>query len=243
MSQRWAVRLPLAEASTVGSLRLWPAVDVCEDGASLWLRGRDLPAVEGRLRALPGAERFAILDDDQLVPAGRRLPKGRLPTGPWRPLDEYVQCRPGSDTWPATLRRQVELRLAPSDDWTEPTLLLCELRDWLAYAATAPQARLDRLGFAVADNSRTLIRGTPLPPLPGVRLVEHGGIAVPAGQHWSPHVSPQTLREALGAEIAGEPPGDLVLILDADCSWQRVPADAFVRASRSAARLTAEALR
>ncbi|HVW35796.1 MAG TPA: hypothetical protein VHB99_00775, partial [Pirellulales bacterium] len=72
----------------------------------------------------------------------------------------------------------------------------------------------------------------PLAPLGGVQYVEESGIAVPAGWHWSPAVEAAVVRAALGLE-----PGDSALWF-ADGSWQKIAADDWVRATRSAARFS-----
>ena len=43
-----------------------------------------------RLAAIPGGQRFYVLSDGQLQPVASRLPKGRLPGGPWTPLPKWL---------------------------------------------------------------------------------------------------------------------------------------------------------
>ena len=81
-----------------------------------------------------------------------------------------------------------------------------------------------------------IVRGTPLPPLPGERWVECEGIATPAGWRWSPAVEAAIVRAVFGLQ-----PGDLAL-WQTDGTWQRVRAAEFTAASRAAVRATAEGL-
>jgi hypothetical protein len=109
-------------------------------------------------------------------------------------------------------------------------------RAWRDYAVAAPQIRLNCLSFAASDDSQALVRGEPLPPLPGTRFVEVSGVAVPLGWTWWPAVDAEVVRQALGfAEY------DLALFTSAgEC--ELIVADDFVRATRSAVRLTAKEL-
>jgi len=86
------------------------------------------------------------------------------------------------------------------------------------------------------EQSRVIIRGTPLPPIAGRRYFERDGIALPCGFELQPAVDATVLQALLQTSAA-----DLV-IFDEDGSCQRVNAEDFVAASRSAVRATAEAL-
>jgi hypothetical protein len=94
--------------------------------------------------------------------------------------------------------------------------------------------RLERLTFAASADGRALVRGRPLPPIPGTRYYERAGVAVPCGWGWPSWLTAELVRAAL--VIA---PGTLALFSPAG-TWEEIPADQFVRATRSAARLTAE---
>jgi len=183
---------------------------------------------------LPGATRFSVFPDRQLLAAGTHVPHGYLPTGPWHPLAEWL----GITLEPAGLAgkagEKASVRLVRSSSPREANVLLVPLAVWRDYGVSAPQVRLERWSFAVNDSGEVVIRGTPLPPLPGQPFVERDGVAVPAGWDWAPPVDAAVLREVLGLAA-----GDLAL-LRPDGAWDRVPADAFVRAVRSAIRLSGE---
>ena len=82
-----------------------------------------------------------------------------------------------------------------------------------------------------------IVRGEPLPPLPGQRWVDREGIAVPAGWRWSPPVEAAIVRAVFGLE-----PGDFAL-WQTDGTWQRIRAADFTPASRAAVRASAEGFR
>jgi hypothetical protein len=130
----------------------------------------------------------------------------------------------------------VPLCLVPCGELREPALLETSLDQLAKYCLTAPQWRLDCWSFALAADGQALVRGTPLPPLPGTCWVQTGGICVPAGRAWSPAVEPEIVRQLLQLNT-----GELAL-LRGDGSWDRVANDDWVRASRSAVRRTQESL-
>jgi hypothetical protein len=167
-----------------------------------------------------------------------------LPAGPWTPLADWLDFELPAAAWPGELPERIALtliRCSGNEEAAEATLLLTSLSAWATYGRTAPRVRLDRWTFAVDGRSRVLVRGTPLPPLPGQRFVVSAGIAVPAGWRLEPDVDAQTVWDALRREKPGLSDGDLAVCFP-DNAWEHVPGDSFVKADRSAIRLTAEAL-
>jgi len=237
-------------------LRLEPGIEVLEREEGLWLRGPECDERrDSRLRTLPGAQRFAVLPDGQLQPVGKRLPHGRLPGGIWQSIRTWAGVELPVAKMAAQSAPSIEIKLerttnvtpsAPAaferpghcsrnfTDHPESDCLVTTRVQWLTWGECAPQVRLERLAFAAASDGRVLVRGNPLPPLPGDRFYERAGLAVPCGWGW-----PEWLDAALVREVLDLPEGDLALF-SPDGSWELIPADQFVRATRSAVRLSVE---
>ena len=234
MSLPWAVRLARLEATAAAALRTEPGVLVHEAADALWLKGAALDdRLDLRLRAIPGAERFAVLEDGALVPPGRRLPVASLPQGAWFPLREWLSVTFPVAALPGKSKPIVALRLVRSETEKSANLLVTSFTTWRAYAEKAPLVRLQRLTFAASEDGRAVVRGHPLPPLPGERFVEDAGVAVPAGWTWAPPVEAGIVADVLQLQEH-----DVALLL-ADGTWELIPATEFVAASRSAIRQTA----
>ena len=232
---RWAVRLDAMNAHYAAALRTARQVQALEVDGAVWLEGSLLDdALELRLRSVPGAERFHVDAVGQLVAEGRRIPSGKLPSGNWRPLRELISVELPRRAFTGVTAQRLSLQLVRGGKPAEPALLRVSLQAWHAYATRAPQIRLERSTFAVSQTGEALIRGTPLPPLAGERFVEDAGIVVPAGWTWTPAVEATVVREAFGLN-----PGELAL-WGTDGSWERLADDDFVRATRSAVRLSVE---
>jgi MoxR-vWA-beta-propeller ternary system domain bpX2 len=228
MSGRWAVRLE--HGTALGELRRGAGLEVSEQTDGLWLRGED-EALLRRMLLLPGCRLFSVLGDGQLVPHGARVPRGRLPAGPWQALDRWLTVRLDPAALPGRLLDTVSLRMVPSTIEREANVLLLPLAVWARYAVEAPQVRLQRWTFAVATRL-VVLRGLPLPPLPGQHFCEAEGVAMQAGYSWEPAVDATVLCSVLRLEK-----GDLAL-LHADGSWDHIRAGDFVAATRAAVRLS-----
>jgi len=233
----WAVRLSASNAAAAAAIRRWPAVYArTEANGEVWLRGRDLTeALDLELRKLPGAERFTLASDDQstwITPLGKRIPAGTLPDDDWHPIAEWCRTTLPTSALPAVVPGRVPLTLVRSDVPAEPGVLVATLDDWLAWAVDAPLVRLRCLSFAASSDGRVVVRGSPLPPIPGVQYVERQGVAVPAGYVLRPAVDPATIHAVL---MTCET--DLA-VFATDGTWDRIDAGQFVAASRAAARAT-----
>jgi hypothetical protein len=233
MSNRWAASIPLTYGGE--ALRLWktPAVEVCVVEDRLWLRGDDWnDDLDSAVRAMLGSERFS-LESEMLSPHGHALPVARAPAGPWTPLCEWFQPATPPRKFSARVRDRTLLRLVRSDEPLAINLLMTARSAWHEYAVAAPAVRLARWSFAASDDGQVIVRGAPTPPLAGVHYVEADGIGVPAGWKWSPQLDVDVLRQVFALEK-----GDL-LLLATDGSYELIQGDDFVRATRSAVRLTA----
>ena len=236
-SGAWAAAFSRGDAPAVAAaLRLHAGVRGCFVDDALWLRG---DVFDERLAAaiaqLAPAARYEVHGiDEELIPAGNLLPIDELPKARWVPLPElFLVDRPAA-ALPAAPPPPVRVTLVRTDQERPAKLLRTNLAIWAAYAEGAPQIRLRPLRFA-ATYDEVLVWGGPLPPLPGTRLHEREGVAVPCGWAWSPPVDALTLRRALGL-AAGE-----VAAIREDGGWDLIPADGFVAARRSAVRETVRA--
>jgi hypothetical protein len=232
----WAICLAQEDAASLGTLRL-DAVEVAEDGAMVWLRGK--PADErlaAKVSALPARTRYECLTSGHLRRIDQRIPNAQLPSVRWQSLSSWLQVKLPDSGFPAELPLAVRLQLVRSTVEHEPELLLTSLKELARFATAAPQVRLARLDFAANPSGSALVRGKPLPPMPGERFVVYGGVAVPAGFSWKPEVGADVLARRLGAS------SDALVVWNADDSITRLHSEQFVPLSRSALRMTQEAL-
>jgi hypothetical protein len=241
----WAVQ-PL-DVEALGAVRRFPGLRVCQDGSGqLWLIGGKLtPAQDRVVRGLPVLGRYRLDGERRLIPQDKHVPVGRLPRGPWQPLDRWLGIKAPTAGLPVASIGKAPLRLVRLEaaqppmgqPWDEPAnALLTTAEAWARWAGSASEVRLRCLRFAAASDGRVLVLGQPTPDESGVRGLERGGIVVPCGWGWSPSVSPAIVRQALGLQK------DELLWWPAQGPPERLAGEAFVQACRSAARLTAQSL-
>ena len=229
----WTVCLPLEEAEHLGKLRLINGLSILVDGASVWLRGDDLDEeLNQRIRSIPNAIRFMIKADRQLTRQGETVPCAQLPDGNWQPLRGWLSVKLPVAGFAAVAGPGVMLKLVRSSKNRQANLMRTSWERWRTYAITAPAVRLSRLGFAVSENAEVLIRGTPLPPIPGRHFLEDNGIIIPIGWQFEPNVGSKVVRQVLKLDATEK------ALFSEDGSFELVPDTAFVQATRSAVRMT-----
>lgn len=217
----------------IGGLRLNRKIWVCVDEQTVWLRGVGLDdQVSRTLRSFPACDRFLVLEGGELVGWGESVPRQRLPDQTWQTLTQWLSIELPVPAFTGVIDQQVPLRLVRTEVPAEANLLRTSWQVWCDYASYAPQIRLNRLSFAVSANREVLVHGSPLPPLPGQRLVESDRIAIPAGFRTEPLIDSSSIRVLLRLL-----PEEFAMYRE-DGSTEIVPESAFVHATRSAVRLT-----
>ncbi len=245
MTERWIVRLPTDQRPSLARCRLIPGLEVADGTGeaaatraaeatdSVWVRGPELKEAQQRmLRAIPRAEWFELDAEGRLRPEGKRLATGPIPRLAWRPILEAVPVSLPHAGFAGTPLRPSNLKLVRSSEPRTPNLLLTTPDEWSRYGETAPQIRLAAWRFASDGAGRILVRGLPLPPLPGSLFVEENGMAIPAGWSFIPPLPSTVVREILAI-----PRGDIALFAP-DGTWEQVAEDDFVPAARAAVRPT-----
>ena len=235
MAAVWAAEIAKEYARELGRLRLLPGAELGETETSYWVRGTS-PIEEAQLALLtiPHAKLYHI-DRAGLRPWGHRLVARSHPGINFIPLAKAIRPSLPIASYPSAPVPRVPLTLVRSAEEQQSVLLETTLNQWAEYAASAPKVRLDQWAFAVSAEGRVLVRGQPLPSLAGRQYWESDGVAIPVGWTCSPAITGIALSKLVG-RATGE-----VVLLNENGSSESIPADAFVRASRSAIRATARA--
>jgi len=235
----WAARVPAIALRELQALRTHNELLVCEVQGEYWIR----PSLTGELvnridsNILPSelaAERFQVTSDGLIIPWGHRVPTGCLPAGPWAPIaQQFPVCLPDAG-FPSHQIPAARLNFVRSENVIESTILEIPFILLREFTRQTSILRLKRWEFAVSHSGSALVRGTPLPTLPGQFYWEASGIIVPAGWTWTPSLAPDVLRRLL--KLAPEESalfrmGSSSLKISAE--WERIPTDAFVQVSRS----------
>ena len=253
VKQGWALVLGKSDAAALQSLRLRPGLTVLEreDGEHLdaprvdapcavehhevWLRGDELDDLKNpAIRALPALRRFTIGADDSLMPVDRYVPDGVLPSGIWAPLDEWFKVQAPRAALAGWLTCRTPLRLVRGGVIADANLLMVDATAWHAFGEHASVLRLRPLSFAMDRQGSVLVRGEPLPPLPGTPYILKQRIALPVGYTFADHLTRDEVVHMLDL------PAETFALFGPDARWSRLAESDFVTASRTAIRMNVD---
>jgi hypothetical protein len=221
------------DRDTLAAIRLYPNIEVASDASEIWLRlplqsgGLDMP-----IRQLPLVSTFVLDENKQLYPMGGLTPVSQLKPMTWMPLTDFLPIELPVSVMPALVSDTVSIRIKPSEKEQKAVALSTSQAAWLAYATTAPEARLKRLKFAVSDVNTVLVVGEPLPPIEGETYWLRHNIFMPSGFDFEfPIVSALVFQKEKLENHA-------FLLFNTEGAYQRIEELDFVLSTRSAVRLT-----
>lgn len=230
----WAVRVSVSESLFAASLlRPLARVEVLSLAEETWFRGSsDDESVQQTLRAIPALDYFSRTPEERLTRWNETVPCGVLPEGQWLAVTRWLVLTVPVAKLSGRVEDHQPLRLVRTEHTMDSNLLMTTWQAWHNYATAAPLVRLSPLSFAVADRTCVLIRGTPLPPIPGRNWTVNGNVAIPAGFAVEFGLDSATLRRILRLDA------DQLALIHEDGAVEVVEESGFVRATRSAVRLT-----
>lgn len=167
------------------------------------------------LSAIPNAELFRVDELNRLIPVGSSVPVDLLRddlkwqtlsdlSRLWLPASNETYC----DELPLA---NVALQWEYSKEVQSPNALLCLFDDWRLFVMKKIKQKWEHLRFARCypksiDSIHpsepkqfthdTLVLGTPVPPIPGIRLKEFSRVLLPVEMSWQPAVSVSSLHRA-----------------------------------------------
>ncbi len=228
----WAAFFRRPSAPAAGILRSCSWLRACEMPEGLWVRSEEplSEELDHVLRSLAPDLRCHVLKDGQLLPEGKRVPRGRIPEGPWRAIGETIVPAPPQRLGPVKVDGKIRLQLVRRGGQREPSAMVTNPSALAAYVETAPAIRLSHLSFALKRDGAALVRRTPLPPIRGIALVEEDGVLLPCGWGWDPPVPAPVVRRVLGLAQS-----QIALVAE-DGSVQTLEQHHFVQMTRAAVR-------
>ena len=237
--KEFVVILTEEDRNLLADIRTHPNLRASALTPLIWLRGifskEKLPL---SIQKLP-IQSIYILKDNLLFPLGSLTPLSKLPDLEWRLLTDFIPIELPKSAFPALVETTTIVRLVVSEQEQKGVALLSDFEEWFKYVENAPDIRLRRLKFAVAENGQVLVMGDILPPIPGRMFWQDEQILLPFGTAFEWAITARLLSKKYKLDKTA------LLLFDTTSmdslehkSPQRIDLEYFVDCTRSAVRLT-----
>jgi len=223
---------------------------VCCIDSVFWVRvnRNDFKDAERILSLLAGSDVFEMDSVGRLFPRGKKVPTEQLSQKIiWMPIGQLLRL------WlPPVVKPDAQLSIAPiplrwgvSEQTIAPNSILCSLEDWGSFVLRNFQQRWKLLRFACNATSQiqlagkclnTLVVGSPVPNIPGIRLSCVDQILVPIPHCWVPNVPAGAVRRSLSMQ------SEEWLLWWSESSLEIISDNELIAASRVSVRATLAAV-
>ena len=232
MKEQFLLTIKEENLSSIGELRLYPNVEICQHEGSFWIKGDYQKSLKLLLSSIPAEQRLWVTEDERLIPFGKKVPVMKLPIARWRPLKTFMEVELPACAAPGEFDQPIELRLKPSNTMNKANGLLCNIQSLSRFIENASVIRLEPLSYAIKQDD-ALVLGQPLPPISGSRYYIADKLAIPLGYSF-PYLNTSTIKRIIGLK-----PSEHALFYP-NSSWERVPDECIVPLTRSSFRCTRE---
>ncbi|WP_153796014.1 hypothetical protein [Foetidibacter luteolus] len=235
MEKEMILLMDESNRQALGTVRCLPGLYAAVSDKGIWVKGwghTEEIAIE--IKQLPVKKKFLKDDSNRLYPPGLPVPVDVLPALNWQPLQEFVPVKVPVAALPGNIETGIPIKIVASAKERKGEALVTTLSLLKAFAETAPEARLEAIVFAVSENKEVLLMGNPLPPMPGREYWLLHDILLPCGYDFDLPALAVLISEKL---IKNK---EAFLLFDDRGTWQKIDKSFFVKAARSAVRLTLE---
>ncbi len=231
MQKEIVITLALKDRDLLGNIRTQTGLSAKEVDDFIYVRGiPENPNIA--IKKLPALNTYTLSKSGELFPIGKSTPVAVLDGSGWISIQEYIEVEPPLSALPGVIDKRYTMSLLPSEMGRTGSAILTSFETWINYAESAPGIRLEKLVFAVSEHKEVLIMGNPLPAIPGQEFWASERFLIPCGYDFEYPVLTQLFQEKISQNQHS------YIMLSADGNMEIIPEQCFVKATRSAIRLS-----
>jgi hypothetical protein len=185
----------------LGAIRHWENLKIAFEEDLIWVKDFTAGQIEGlEVKSIPYKEVYYSMAG-KLFKRGSRLPHRNLPALLWTPIERGLPVRlPAFNHNYFGITNKATIRLVLSDKEQEAFGLLTSLTLLQTYMESAPAIRLQHLQWALINEDKAIILGTPQLPVPGAVFWQQSDFLIPAGYDLEFPVLTDTMQDLLNPE-------------------------------------------
>lgn len=182
---RYFLVLEKSRKDDLAAIRQWNNLKVAFEGDYLWIKDFNFAQIHSsEVKSMP----FKTIYDckqGKLYFTGSLLPERNVPNLLWTNVDRAlpVKLPPFNHNY-FGISEQISMQLIPSEIEHSAVSMLLELSDLTHYIETAAAVRLQHIQWAILNNDKAFIIGTPLLPIKAQVYWQDGQFMIPAGYNF-----------------------------------------------------------
>lgn len=212
-------------------IRHWSNLKVATEGTTIWVKNIDYAQVKSvEVQSMP-YKRLFYERNGKLFPITSNLPDRNVPSLLWAPIERAIPVTlPSFNHNFFGLAEKTTIRLVSSDAECPAIAMITDLQSLQQYVETAPAIRLKTISWAVLNNDKAFLLGTPLLPISGAVYWRSGATLMPAGYDLNFH----SLTESITRQLC--PDNDSWVVWNTDATYFLIDKDDLQPLSRSSLR-------
>ncbi|AYB32192.1 hypothetical protein [Chryseolinea soli] len=236
-SIRYYLAIAAGNKDDLARIRQWNNLKVGFDEHTIWVRDFDYAQIHSvEVKSIPFKDLF-YERDNKLFFLDSRLPERSAPSLLWTAIDRALPVKlPAFNHNYFGIHEKMDIRFVPRETEAETAAMLVTLDVLEHYLQTAPAVRLQKIRWAILDNTKALLLGKPLLPIPGETFWQRKDFLIPTGQDLELFLLADTLQKKIN------PGRDRWVLWSKDSSYVSILKESLMPLSRSAYRLTRQSL-
>lgn len=185
----------------LAAIRHWSNVKVATEGTAIWVRNIDFAQLNSlEIKSMPHKKLF-YERDGKLFPVNRHLPDRNVPSLLWTPIERAVPVNlPSFNHNFFGINERISIQLILSQVERQAVAMIVGLSVLQHYVESAPAVRLKPMSWAVLNNDKAFLVGTPLLPINGPVFWNRGDALIPAGYDFEFYALSELITRQLSPE-------------------------------------------
>ncbi len=182
----------------LAAIRPWQNLKLAYDQAQIWVKDLSYVQVESpEVKCIPYKTLY-YESEGKLCLLNSLLPDRRMPSLLWTPIERALPVKlPSFNHNYFGIDQKVALQLVASEAEYEAEVMITGLDVLEAYMTAAPAVRSGPLSWALLNNGKAFIAGTPMLPVDGDVYWRKGHFIIPAGYEFELDMLCQTMNDLL----------------------------------------------
>jgi hypothetical protein len=182
----------------LAAIRPWQNLKLAYDQKQIWIKDLSYVQVEStEVKCIPYKTLY-YESDGKLCLLNSLLPDRKMPSLLWTPIERALPVKlPSFNHNYFGIDQKVILQLVPSEAEHEAEVMITTLNTLEAYITSAPAVRFGPLSWALLNNDKAFIAGTPMLPIDGAVYWRRGHFIIPAGYEFELDMLCDTMNDLL----------------------------------------------